>query len=342
MLEAPILLERDHISLTIAWKSVGDAHTVYEVSMSSSSDDFATWTVLSSTIKNHNVKKKNLTAGLGYQFKIRAKPVNNDWSAYSHVSEPFYVLPETFHIMDAPTFLTNDGNSITIQWLEVLGADGYRLRYRKESETTWSFIESEIKGTKAKKKGLLPTATYYFAVLPVFNAEQTNNDTQPNWSFSLSSAPVKTATLHPTLANLLPMKLLTKQPDTMVDCASLLSGKIIGLYFSAHWCGPCRNFTPRLAELYAHLKQLNKPFEIIFCSADHSEKEFTEYYATMPWLAIDYDESKREQIMGQFQVSGIPKLTILGANGQKIEDNAVGKPLTPELVDQWIKQGLAR
>ena len=28
----------------------------------------------------------------------------------------------------------------------------------------------------------------------------------------------------------------------------VLAGKTIGLYFSAHWCPPCRGFTPKLVE----------------------------------------------------------------------------------------------
>ncbi len=29
-----------------------------------------------------------------------------------------------------------------------------------------------------------------------------------------------------------------------VSTATLASKKVIGIYFSAHWCPPCRGFTP--------------------------------------------------------------------------------------------------
>ena len=46
-----------------------------------------------------------------------------------------------------------------------------------------------------------------------------------------------------------------------------------------------------------------KDFEVLFCSADHSEEEFDSYYnENMPnWLAVPYDESEREAIMSMYQ-----------------------------------------
>lgn len=44
---------------------------------------------------------------------------------------------------------------------------------------------------------------------------------------------------------------LLKKDGTVVSADSALADKkIIGFYFSAHWCPPCRLFTPALAEFY--------------------------------------------------------------------------------------------
>jgi nucleoredoxin len=115
-----------------------------------------------------------------------------------------------------------------------------------------------------------------------------------------------------------------------------LAGKVVGLYFSAHWCGPCRNFTPKLLELYAAARAANKNFEIVFCSADHDEAGFRSYFSSMKWKAVDFGEDCREVIMSQFSVQGIPKLSILSHTGKLLVDNACGMPLSLGLIDQWI------
>jgi nucleoredoxin len=100
--------------------------------------------------------------------------------------------------------------------------------------------------------------------------------------------------------------------------ASSLDGKVFGLYFSAHWCPPCRGFTPQLAEWYkTSLK--DKGMEIVFVSSDRDEKSFQDYFAEQPWLALSYScRKEKEQLSNLFGVSGIPSFVIIDKDGSVI------------------------
>ena len=101
----------------------------------------------------------------------------------------------------------------------------------------------------------------------------------------------------------------------MAIADALHNTRLIGLYFSAHWCPPCRRFTPMLVEAYNHLKEEHPShgLEIVFISSDRSETEFSQYYASMPWLAVPYDATRmrQQQISMRYGIQGIPGLVIL-------------------------------
>lgn len=100
------------------------------------------------------------------------------------------------------------------------------------------------------------------------------------------------------------------------DLAALGDAAIVGLYFSAHWCPPCRGFTPLLAKCYTELKAAGQKFEVVFLSSDKDDKSFNEYMSEMPWLAVPFSErSLKEDLSSVFDVEGIPTLVLLKPDG---------------------------
>jgi len=100
-----------------------------------------------------------------------------------------------------------------------------------------------------------------------------------------------------------------------------LKGKYFGLYFSAHWCPPCRAFTPKLAETYNKIKAAGKEFEIVFVSSDQKEKEFNEYFESMPWATLGFQDERADELSELCGVEGIPQLTLVSADGTIISNN---------------------
>lgn len=104
------------------------------------------------------------------------------------------------------------------------------------------------------------------------------------------------------------------KPDGSTETTEALAARCdcVGIYFSAHWCGPCQYFTPQLAKRYADLKAGGRAFEIVFVSSDRSAGEFTEYFKTMPWTAVPFSDASRRQKLGShYSVYGIPSLVMV-------------------------------
>merc|ERR550514_1500176 len=112
--------------------------------------------------------------------------------------------------------------------------------------------------------------------------------------------------------------LLTK--DGEKPTSEILKDKVVGIYFSAHWCPPCRGFTPKLAQAYTKdLKALG--MEVVFVSSDRDEDAFNSYHrGEQPWLALPYARRDLKGTLSKkFKVSGIPTFVILdGATGELI------------------------
>lgn len=127
--------------------------------------------------------------------------------------------------------------------------------------------------------------------------------------------------------SLLPQKLLSKNGD--IETSVAVDKQLVAFYFSAHWCPPCRGFTPVLAELYAIWQSQNLSFEVIFVSSDKDEKEFLDYYGEMPWLAVPKSDTDIiAALKKKFSVSGIPKLVVVDKAGNVVDADARATTMT--------------
>ena len=117
------------------------------------------------------------------------------------------------------------------------------------------------------------------------------------------------------------------------DDEALEKKKLFALYFSAHWCPPCRKFTPQLIEFYNRVAPQHPEFEIVFVSYDRSPFGMETYLREMPWPAIDFGKLPGKQALKRFAGDGIPCLVVLNASGKVIFDTyADKKRIGPEKV----------
>ncbi|KAK1376562.1 putative nucleoredoxin 1 [Heracleum sosnowskyi] len=101
-----------------------------------------------------------------------------------------------------------------------------------------------------------------------------------------------------------------------------LVGKHILFYFSAHWCPPCRVFTPKLIEIYHNIKSKYDGFELIFISFDQDQTSFDEYFNEMPWLAVPFGDTRKASLSTLFKIRSIPKLVAIETTGKTITTEA--------------------
>ncbi len=111
--------------------------------------------------------------------------------------------------------------------------------------------------------------------------------------------------------------------------------KLIAYYFSAHWCVPCRKFTPQLVEYYNRVAAEHPEFEVVFFSMDKSAAEMEQYMRqnNMPWPAIEYDKRQEKEELLKAHGNGIPSLLLVESTGKLISSSYDGeKYLGPQKV----------
>jgi nucleoredoxin len=118
-----------------------------------------------------------------------------------------------------------------------------------------------------------------------------------------------------------------------LDDSDLVQKKIYGLYFSAHWCSPCRKFTPKLVEYYNKIVWEHPEFEIIFISSDKSPEAMATYMNKpgMPWPAVEFGKLANVPTLKKYAGDGIPDLVIVDTTGKVLADSYIrGKYVGPQ------------
>ena len=110
------------------------------------------------------------------------------------------------------------------------------------------------------------------------------------------------------------------------DDEALEKKKLIALYFSAHWCAPCRKFTPELVDYYNRVATQHPEFEIVFVSFDKSQFAMETYMreANMPWPAIDFPKLGGKEAIRKYAGKGIPCLVLVDATGKVVSSTFAG------------------
>ena len=114
---------------------------------------------------------------------------------------------------------------------------------------------------------------------------------------------------------------------TRFDDAPLEKKKLYALYFSAHWCGPCRKFTPQLVEYYNRVAPQHPEFELIFVSNDRAPFNMETYMkqTNMPWPAIDFAKIGGKEALNRYEGKAIPCLVLIDASGKVISNSYEGE-----------------
>jgi len=135
-------------------------------------------------------------------------------------------------------------------------------------------------------------------------------------------------------------QLLRKDGAVVQADEALTDKKIIAFYFSAHWCPPCRLFTPVLAEFYSDLSGAAEPIEIVFVSSDKTAEELLVYMREShgDWLAVQHGTVLARELQAKYDVTGIPSLVVTDRDGRVICKNGRSEVTDrgPQAFQSWI------
>ncbi|CAF2581175.1 unnamed protein product [Rotaria sp. Silwood2] len=111
--------------------------------------------------------------------------------------------------------------------------------------------------------------------------------------------------------------------ELSVISTNQLDGKTIVVFFAAHSCTNCKDFTPRLVKAFNEVNdEIKNKLDIVFISCDKNSEDSKEYFKKMPWKALPFSDRHRSTVLSEeFNTEDIPSLIVLSPSCELITSN---------------------
>jgi len=122
--------------------------------------------------------------------------------------------------------------------------------------------------------------------------------------------------------------------------AVIADKELVLYYFSAHWCPPCRQFTPMLKDFYEEASEAG--VEIVFISSDRSAEDMVSYMKEShgDWCGVPWNSDLANSLKQKYGVSGIPFLVVVKKDGTLVTKDGRSHVMSksPEAaIKEWKK-----
>eukprot|EP00798_Chlamydomonas_sp_ICE-L_P008547 gene8547-33978_t len=108
----------------------------------------------------------------------------------------------------------------------------------------------------------------------------------------------------------------------MVDAEDALKNKYVALFFGRH-----DEFTTdivvKLKGIYRKVNAAEENMEVVFVSNDTDRAKFEDSLSNLPWLAIPFEDGRREEIRKLLKVVQVPKIVMVDPEGHVLNRQVV-------------------
>lgn len=204
----------------------------------------------------------------------------------------------TTHLLQARTWTNTSGKAIEAELVELRGAAGAEVAVLKMSNGQ----------------------TYD---VPLASLSDTDQAFAREAAAEMAEAPAADTAKPSVFKDVLDGKLVAVDGRRVSKYEMDAEPQYYAFYFSASWCGPCREFTPKLISFYNENPGAKKTFEVIFVSSDQSEGAMEDYMIgdKMPWPAVKFRNVERMDEVRKYAGSGIPCLVLVDREGNVVSDS---------------------